>query len=91
MELSTFISLGISIMSIVICIATFIKNEKKDIKNDTSEESYKKGRLDTQLEQIFSKLAKIEAKLDNYDNEIDIKINKAIKQHIESYHEHHEK
>ncbi len=90
MDLSAIISLGISITSIIICVATFVKNGKKDIKNDTSEESYKQGRLDTQLEQIFSKLDKIEAKLDNSDNEIDTKINKAIKQHIESYHEHHE-
>ena len=90
MELSAFISLGISIISIVICVATFVNNGKKDIKNDTSEESYKQGRLDTQLEQIVKKLDKIEAKLDNYDNEIDSKINKAINQHIETYHEHHE-
>lgn len=90
MEVSTVISLGISIISIIFCIATFVRTGNKDIKQDTSKDSYKQGQLDTQLKQIFEKLDKIEAKLDGFDNEIDVRIEKAIKQHIEIWHEHHE-
>ena len=86
MEISTIISLGISIISIIFCIASFVRSGNKDIKQDTSKESYKQGQLDAQLKQIFEKLDKIEAKLDSYDNEIDIRIDKAINQHIEIYH-----
>ena len=90
MEVSTVISLGISIISIIFCIASFVRSGNKDIKQDTSKESYKQGQLDAQLKQIFEKLDKIEAKLDNYDNEIDIRIDKALEQHIKIYHEHHQ-
>ena len=90
METSTIISLGISIISIIFCIASFVRSGNKDIKQDTSKESYKQGQLDAQLKQIFEKLDKIEAKLDNYDNEIDIRIDKALEQHIKIYHEHHQ-
>lgn len=90
MEISTIISLGISIISIIFCIASFVRYGNKDIKQDTSKESYKQGQLDAQLKQIFEKLDKIEAKLDNYDNEIDIRIDKALEQHIKIYHEHHQ-
>lgn len=90
MEISTIISLGISIISIIFCIASFVRSGNKDIKQDTSKESYKQGQLDAQLKQIFEKLDKIEAKLDNYDNEIDIRIDKALEQHIKIYHEHHQ-
>ena len=90
MEISTIISLGISIVSIIFCIASFVRSGNKDIKQDTSKESYKQRQLDAQLKQIFEKLDKIEAKLDSYDNEIDIRIDKAIEQHIKIYHEHHQ-
>ena len=90
MEISTIISLGISIISIIFCIASYVRTGSKDIKQDTSKESYKQGQLDAQLKQIFEKLDKIEAKLDNYDNEIDIRIDKALEQHIKIYHEHHQ-
>lgn len=90
MEISTSISLGISIISIIFCIASFVRSGNKDIKQDTSKEFYKQGQLDAQLKQIFEKLDKIEAKLDSYDNEIDIRIDKALEQHIKIYHEHHQ-
>lgn len=90
MEISTIISLGISIISIIFCIASFVRSGNKDVKQDTSKESYKQGQLDAQLKQIFEKLDKIEAKLDSYDNEIDIRIDKAINQHIEIYHKKHD-
>lgn len=90
MEISTIISLGISIISIIFCIASFVRSGNKDVKQDTSKESYKQGQLDAQLKQIFEKLDKIEAKLDSYDNEIDIRIDKALEQHIKIYHEHHQ-
>ena len=41
MELSTVISLGISIISIIFCIAAFVRTGNKDVKEDTSKDSYK--------------------------------------------------
>lgn len=90
MNTATIISLIISGISIIFCIASFVRTGNKDIKQDASKDSYKQGQLDEKLKQIFEKLDKIEAKLDSYDNEIDIRIDKAIQQHIEIYHTHHE-
>lgn len=80
------VSLIISIISVVICVITFFNNSKKETKKDTSEEQYRQGRLDQQLKNIFEKLDKIETKLDNYDNEIDIRIETALEHHIKEYH-----
>lgn len=90
MNTATIISLIISGVSIVFCIANFVRTGNKDIKQDTSKDSYKQGLLDAQLKQIFEKLDKIETKLDSYDNEINVRIDKAIQQHIDIYHTHHE-
>lgn len=64
MEISTIISLGISIISIVFCIATFVRNGNKDTKKDVSEDSYKWGQLDERLNNLEKQLDKILIKLD---------------------------
>lgn len=76
----------ISVLSITFAIITFALNRKDKSNKDTEDASYKRGLLDQQLKDIIAKLDKIEKKLDNYDNEILIKIEKAINQHIEQYH-----
>lgn len=53
---------------------------------DTADRNYRQGILDQQLKDIFTKLEKIERKLDTYDTEIDTKIEKAVKLHISQYH-----
>lgn len=90
MNISTVISLGISIISIVFCIATFVRNGNKDIKQDTSKDSYKWGQLDEKLNNLEKQVNKILDKLDTFELEVDTKIQKAIEQHVEIYHKKHE-
>lgn len=84
MELT--IAAAISIISVTLTIITFALNRKDKSNKDVEEENYRKGQVDQKLKDIFDKLEKIERKLDNYDTEIDTKLEKAIKQHIEQYH-----
>lgn len=93
MEVSNFITIilfVISCVSIIISIITFIKNGKKDIKADTSKDSYKWGQLDEKLNNLEKQVNKILDKLDTFELEVDTKIQKAIEQHIETYHKKHE-
>ena len=89
MDISTVISLGISIISIVFCIATFVRNGNKEIKRDSIEEATKWGRLEERLNNLEKQIDKVLSKLDGYDKEIDIKIEKALEQHIETWHKTH--
>ena len=90
MEVSTVISLGISIISIIFCIATFVRTGNKDVKEDTSKDSYKWGQLDAKLSNLEKQVDKILSKLDTFELEIDTKIEKALENHIKQYHEKHE-
>ena len=90
MNISTVISLGISIISIVFCIATFVRNGNKDIKRDSIEEASKWGRLEERLNNLEKQVNKILDKLDTFEIEIDTKIEKALENHIKQYHEKHE-
>ena len=90
MEVSTVISLGISIISIIFCIATFVRTGIKDVKEDTSKDSYKWGQLDAKLSNLEKQVDKILSKLDTFELEIDTKIEKALDNHIKQYHEKHE-
>lgn len=84
MELT--IAAAISIISVTFTIVNFVVNRKDKSNKDVEDESYKRGILDQQLKDIMAKLEKIERKLDNYDTEIDNKLEKALKQHIEQFH-----
>ena len=86
MNIYNIVSLGISTISIIFCILTFARNGKKDEKKEVSDDSYKWGRLDERLDNFETQLNKILNILDGYDKEIDIKIEKAIEQHIAVYH-----
>lgn len=88
MEVSTVISLGISIISIIFCIATFVRTGNKDIKQDTSKDSYKWGQLDAKLSNLEKQVDKILSKLDTFEIEVDTKIQKAIENHEKQYHNH---
>ena len=90
MEVSTVISLGISIISIIFCIAAFVRTGNKDVKEDTSKDSYKWGQLDAKLSNLEKQVDKILSKLDTFELEIDTKIEKALENHIKQYHEKHE-
>lgn len=88
MEVSTVISLGISIISIIFCIATFVRTGNKDVKEDTSKDSYKWGQLDAKLSNLEKQVDKILSKLDTFEIEVDTKIQKAIENHEKQYHNH---
>lgn len=93
MGVSTFIAIGgfvLSIISTIVCISTFVKNGNKDIKQDTSKDSYKWGQLDEKLNNLEKQVSKILDKLDTFEMEIDTKIEKALDNHIKQYHEKHE-
>ena len=84
MELT--VALAISILSAVMTVTNFVVNRKDKSNKDTKDESYKWGKFDEKLENIEKVLSKIEGKLDNYDKELDIKIEKAISLHVEAFH-----
>ena len=86
----TIVLFIISCVSIIISIITFIKNGNKDIKQDTSKDSYKWGKLDEKLNNLEKQVNKILDKLDTFEMEIDTKIEKALENHIKQYHEKHE-
>lgn len=76
------LTIGLAVLTIL--NFAFGRGDKSN--KDTADNSYKQGMLDQQLKDIFAKLEKIERKLDDYDTEIDTKLEKAIKQHLEQYH-----
>lgn len=80
------IALAISIIGAVISVSTFVLNRKDKSNKDTKEDSYKWGQIDTKLSNIEKTLAKIEDKLDDYDREVEEKIEIAIDHHIKEYH-----
>lgn len=93
MEVQTLITIVlfvISCTSIIINIITFIKNGNKEVKQDTSKDSYKWGKLDEKLNNLEKQVNKILDKLDTFELEIDTKIEKAIEAHIKQYHEKHD-
>ena len=88
MEVSTVINLGISIISIIFCIATVVRTGNKDVKEDTSKDSYKWGQLHAKLSNLEKQVDKILSKLDTFEIEVDTKIQKAIENHEKQYHNH---
>lgn len=81
------VTLAIAIIGCVISVFSFALNRKDKSNKDTQNDSYKWGMIDTQIKQILNKLDKIDSKLDNYDKEIDERINIALEHHIKEYHE----
>lgn len=86
--IAQIVSFIISIISIAICVATFIRNGNKSVKEDTSKDSYKWGQLDAKLSNLEKQVDKILSKLDSFEIEVDTKIEKAIESHIKQYHNH---
>ena len=84
MEIS--ITLIISIISIIIAILSFINNGKREIKNDTEKESYRQGQTDATLKLILDNINEIKQQLKISNEETDKKIDKAIKNHENIYH-----
>lgn len=83
------IALALSILGSVISVSNFVLTRKdkavKDTK-ETDEESSNQKLIDYRLTQVEKKLDKIINILDNYDKEIDARVEKAMEQHIAMYH-----
>lgn len=91
MELT--IALIISIISVVITVSTFVLNRKDKAVNDTKDsvktttnQQSNQQLIEYRLSQVEKKLDKIIDILDNYDREIDERIEKTMKEHIRLYH-----
>lgn len=83
------ITLVISIIGVVISVSAFIMSRKDKSNNDVKEEQKEFSKHDLiqyRLEKIEQNIEKILAKLDVYEKEMDDKIEKALKNHIATYH-----
>lgn len=88
-----YVSLGLSILTVIFCILTFFfnrnDNTKKDEKEDKEEAKstqYKWGVMETKLDNLSKQVDKILDKLDVSDKEVDEKIKNAISEHERRYH-----
>ena len=86
MTIQTGLSMLGTIVAMVMSIISIILARKDKSNEDTNDVAYRRGQIDKTLQTIIEKIDKIEAKLDNYDNEIDKRVDKAIEQHILAYH-----
>ena len=84
MELT--IALAISILSIIFTILNFVNGRKDKSVKEGREEASKQSLIEYRLDELAKKVDKILDKLDFYDSEIDCKIEKSIKMHINQYH-----
>lgn len=83
------IALAISIIGIILNVFNFYYSRKKDTITNVKEldkESTNQQLIDYRLTQVEKKLDKILDILDNYEKEIDERVDKAMSQHIKLYH-----
>ena len=81
-----YITFAIAIIGSVISVTTFFDNKKTKSNKDIAKEQYEKGKLDSTLSTIMDKLDKIEAKLDNFENETKKIVKEEMEKHIAIYH-----
>lgn len=79
------IALALSILGSVISVSSFVLTRKDKAVKDAKELNM--DLINYRLNELDKNVQKILDKLDNYDNEIDNRIEKALKQHIAMYHE----
>ena len=87
MELT--IAMAVSILSVIITVSNFIlvrKDKAIDDTKDNAKESANQQLIDYRLTQVEKKLDKIIDILDNYEKEIDERIELAMERHIKVYH-----
>lgn len=78
------ITIAISIISVVIAISSFVLGRKDKAVKDAKENNLEL--INYRLDKLDENVQKILDKLDTFDSEVEDKIQKAIKQHIEIYH-----
>lgn len=82
MELT--IALALSILGSVLSVSTFVLNRRDKAVKDAKETNMEL--VNYRLQELDKNVQKILAKLDKYDAEIDIHIEKAIKNHVDIWH-----
>lgn len=80
------LALIISIMSIVFVILNFFFSRKDKSNKDTERSSYNQGRLEEKVDNISKQLKEVLARLDDYEDISDRKIEKALENHVKLYH-----
>lgn len=82
--MGTTIALGLSVLGSVISVTTFALNRRDKAVSDTKENNYEL--IKYQVSEIKEDVKAILSKLDKFDEDIDNRIDKAIKLHVEVYH-----
>lgn len=88
-----YVTLGLSIVSIIFVILTFFFNRNDKTKTDNKEEKeeakstqYKWGVMETKLDNLVKQVDKILDKLEVNDKEYDEKVKLAIEEHEKRFH-----
>ena len=88
-----YISLIISIITVILCVLTFFFNRNDSTKQDDKEDKeeakstqYKWGVMETKLDNVSKQVDKILDKLDVNDKEFDEKVKSAVEEHERRYH-----
>ena len=79
----------ISIISCIIAVSGFVLGRKDKAVAETKENNL--GLINYRLNELDKNIQKILDKLDSYTDEIDARIEKAIKNHLEMYHNNEKK
>lgn len=80
------IAVLISIISLGMTVLNLFFNRKDKSNSDVAKDSFKMGVLEEKIDNLSKQVEKILAKLDSYDHEIDVRIDKSIKNHIAIFH-----
>lgn len=80
------VALAISIVGCVISVSSFVLNRKDKAVKDNTDEASQQVLIKYRLDELQKTVDKILDKLDTYENDIDVKVEKAIKEHVSKYH-----
>lgn len=78
------IALALSILGSVISVSSFVLTRRDKAVKDAKETNMEL--INYRLNELDKNVQKILDKLDNYENEIDNRIDKAMEQHLKMYH-----
>jgi len=76
------LSMAVAVIGCVIAVLSFFFGRK----NESGQEQYKMGVIDTKLNEISKQLQALSDKLDRFDKDTDERIKQAILQHEKIYH-----
>ena len=78
------IALALSILGSVISVSSFVLTRRDKAVKDAKETNMEL--INYRLNELDKNVQKILDKIDNYENEIDNRIEKAMEQHLKMYH-----